>query len=133
MAITNIHPRSAVAGTADTNALRDIKPPVEIPSGWAWLWWGLLVLAVAALAFLAWFMRRRNHALAPDLEVWGACRDPRALLPDAPAERSPATRDISGGSRRSSRCSAWSRRSLPPVVTAGRCCWVRIPIPNFIR
>ena len=32
-----------LAAGADTNALRDIKPPVEIPSGWAWVcggrWW----------------------------------------------------------------------------------------------
>jgi len=69
MAMTNIHPRSAVAGTADTNVLRDIKPPVEIPSGWAWLWWGLLVLAVAALAFLAWRYWQKRRAQAQIVPV----------------------------------------------------------------
>lgn len=29
--------------------IRDIKPPVEIPNGWAWLWW---VLGAAALVLL---------------------------------------------------------------------------------
>ena len=37
-----------------TNDLRDIKPPVVIPSGWAWVWWTLLVLAVAVAAFFFW-------------------------------------------------------------------------------
>src|ERR1051326_5957957 len=44
-----------------TNDIRAIKPPVEIPDGWAWVWWilaGLLVLGVAT-AFLVWFQRKR--------------------------------------------------------------------------
>ena len=43
---TNLHAQSVMTN-AGTNILRDIKPPVEIPSGWAGLWWGVLVLAVA--------------------------------------------------------------------------------------
>jgi putative MATE family efflux protein len=55
-------------------------------------WWGLPQLGVtsaaaasiasfiAALAFLAWFLRRRGHALAPDLELMRALRiNPRLL------------------------------------------------------
>ena len=55
-------------------------------------WWGLPQLGVTsaaaasiisflcALAFLAWFMRRGNHALAPDLELLRALRiNPRLL------------------------------------------------------
>jgi hypothetical protein len=65
MSMTNIRPHSAVmAGTnANPNALRDIKPPIEIPSGWAWVGWVLLVLAVAALAFLAWRHWQKRRAL----------------------------------------------------------------------
>lgn len=37
-----------------TNDIRDIRPPVVIPSGWAWVGWTLLVLAVAAAAFFLW-------------------------------------------------------------------------------
>jgi hypothetical protein len=37
---------------ATTNALRDIKPPVEIPSGWEWLWWTLGALALIGIIFL---------------------------------------------------------------------------------
>jgi hypothetical protein len=40
--------------TSGTNILRDIKPPVEIPSGWAWVGWVAGVLLLGALAYLAW-------------------------------------------------------------------------------
>ena len=36
------------------NDIRDIKPPVEIPSGWEWLWWTLGVLAFALILFALW-------------------------------------------------------------------------------
>ena len=39
------------AASAATNGLHDIKPPMEIPTGWEWLWWiggGLFVLALLA-------------------------------------------------------------------------------------
>jgi len=49
-----------------TNDLRDIKPPVEIPSGWAWVWWGLAALATAALLFRAWrYWQKRRSELPP--------------------------------------------------------------------
>ena len=37
------------------NDIRDIKPPLPIASGWAWLWWtlGALALAVHSLALVA--------------------------------------------------------------------------------
>jgi hypothetical protein len=48
---------------ANTNGLRDIKPPMEIPTGWEWLWWVLGVLAVGALAagLLLYILRRRQR------------------------------------------------------------------------
>ena len=47
----------------NANDIRDIKPPVEIPSGWEWLWWTLGALAVAALLFAAWrcWQKRRSQ------------------------------------------------------------------------
>jgi hypothetical protein len=54
---------------AGTNDLRDIKPPVEIPSGWAWAGWVLGALAVAALAFLALRYWRKRRAQAPQVPV----------------------------------------------------------------
>jgi hypothetical protein len=47
---------------AGTNGLRDIKPPVDIPSGWAWVWWALALLVVVALAWLLWRWWRRRRA-----------------------------------------------------------------------
>jgi hypothetical protein len=41
------------------NDIRDIKPPIEISSGLAWLGWGLIVLAAAVAALLLW--RWRKH------------------------------------------------------------------------
>ena len=54
----------ATAGTS-TNALRDIKPPVEIPSGWAWLWWVAAALALGSLAYLAWRYWQRKKSEVP--------------------------------------------------------------------
>lgn len=51
----------------NANALRDIKPPVEIPNPWAWVWWAIGALAVAALAsgVLVYFLRRRGRVAPP--------------------------------------------------------------------
>ncbi len=63
MAVTNSSPASSSAPSV-TNDLRDIKPPVQIPSGWEWLWWTLGLLAVAVLAFFAWrYWQKRRSAL----------------------------------------------------------------------
>jgi hypothetical protein len=45
-----------------TNALRDIKPPVAIPSGWEWVWWALGAAAAAALLYAAWRWWRKRQA-----------------------------------------------------------------------
>jgi hypothetical protein len=45
-----------------TNDIRDIKPPVEISSGWEWLWWTLVGLALAAAAFLLWRYWKKRQA-----------------------------------------------------------------------
>src|SRR5882672_9412830 len=53
--------RSATAlqmALAMTNDLRDIKPPVEISSGWEWLWVGVAALVFASIVFLAWKLWR---------------------------------------------------------------------------
>ena len=40
--------------TAAVNDIRDIKPPLEIPEGLAWLWWTLGALAVLTVLWLMW-------------------------------------------------------------------------------
>ena len=50
------------------NDIRDIKPPVEIPDGLAWLWQLLILLAIAVAAFLLWRWwknRKLNIVLPP--------------------------------------------------------------------
>jgi hypothetical protein len=48
-----------------TNDIRDIKPPVEIPSGWEWLWWTLGALAVAVLLFALWQWWQKRRMQIP--------------------------------------------------------------------
>ena len=47
------------------NDIRDIKPPVEIPNGWAWLWVTLGALALAAVLFVVWRWWRKRLANIP--------------------------------------------------------------------
>src|SRR5437763_17157212 len=59
---TNGIPQLSASGT---NALRDIKPPIEIPNRWLILWWCLAALIAAALVSLAWrYWRKRRAQLA---------------------------------------------------------------------
>ena len=66
MTVTNQAPQLAAGGT---NELRDIKPLVEIPSGWAWLGWLFAVLALALLAWWAWRYWQKKRAVIPELPV----------------------------------------------------------------
>jgi hypothetical protein len=50
---------------AAVNDLRDIKPPVDIPGGWEWLGWTLLVLAVLAAAVWLWRWWRNRRTQIP--------------------------------------------------------------------
>jgi hypothetical protein len=45
---------TATAAVQAANDIRDIKPPLEIPNGWAWLWWTVGALAVGTLLTLVW-------------------------------------------------------------------------------
>ena len=45
---------AAVPATTPRVDIREIKPPVEIPSGLEWLWWTLGALAVVIAAWLLW-------------------------------------------------------------------------------
>ena len=63
----------AATNSAATNALtgdiRDIKAPVEIPSGWFWLWCLLTALGVAALSYFAWRHWQKQRARPGPPEV----------------------------------------------------------------
>lgn len=66
LAATNLVPQSSVAATND---LRDIKPPVEIPSGWAWVWWVVAALALSLVAWWAWRYWQRKKSIVPVVPV----------------------------------------------------------------
>lgn len=53
--------------TAPVNDIRDIKPPLEISDGLAWLWWTLGALVVVTVLLLAWrhFLKRVTEASLP--------------------------------------------------------------------
>jgi len=53
--------------TADTTArdIRDIKPPVGIPTGWEWLWWMLAALGTLVAVFLLWKWWQKRKATMP--------------------------------------------------------------------
>jgi hypothetical protein len=52
--------------TQVANDIRDLKPPVEISNGWAWLWWTLGALVVFALASLLWrHLHKRMTHISP--------------------------------------------------------------------
>lgn len=65
-----VSPSNIVSSAAQTSGgLRDIKPPVEIPSAWLWVGLVLGVLAIAVLAYFLWkFWRTRKvHILTPPI------------------------------------------------------------------
>jgi hypothetical protein len=51
--------------------IRDIKPPLDIPNAWGWIWpvLGLLLLVIAAAWVLRWYLKRpkaeKKEVLAP--------------------------------------------------------------------
>lgn len=53
------------ASLVATNDIRDIRPPVAIPSGWAWLWWMLAGLVVGAILFVLWKWWQKRRAQVP--------------------------------------------------------------------
>jgi len=64
MSVTNFNPAVVSSATA-TNDLRDIKPPVEIPSGWLWAIGIAAALIVLALLFWAWKYWQKRRAMVP--------------------------------------------------------------------
>jgi len=57
--ITNATPQNAATD------IRDIKPPIAIPNGLAWLWWLLAILAIIIAAVLIWRWWRKRKAFVP--------------------------------------------------------------------
>jgi hypothetical protein len=50
--------------------IRDIKPPIEIPNDWLWLWWvlaALIALVVGLLIFFFWKKRKLRIETPPPI------------------------------------------------------------------
>jgi hypothetical protein len=62
--VTNIVSQIPASGPV-TNDIRDIRPPVAIPSGWAWVWWTLAGLAIAAIVFALWKWWQKRRTQVP--------------------------------------------------------------------
>jgi hypothetical protein len=45
----------------NTNDIRDIKPPIEIPNGWEVLWIALAVLGLLGILLLAWWLWKKSR------------------------------------------------------------------------
>jgi len=69
MATTNITHNPSFASQSSSNALRDIKPPVDIPNPWLWVWLALAALAAGALIFWIWRRWQKKKAEAPPAPV----------------------------------------------------------------
>jgi hypothetical protein len=68
---TNLHPglNAVTNGEAATNALRAIKPPIDIPNPWLWVWWGLAFLTAAALGYWLWRRAQKRKAEPPPAPI----------------------------------------------------------------
>ena len=51
--------------SAVANDIRDIKPLIEIPTGWEWLWWTLAALVIVVIAVIVWrwWQKRRSQVV----------------------------------------------------------------------
>src|SRR5207248_167251 len=62
--------RGIAGGTnAAASELRDIRPPVEIPNVWVWVWGVVAALVLAGLACWAWRVWRKKRLEVPPIPV----------------------------------------------------------------
>lgn len=66
---TNAPASTAPPDVATATDIRDIAPPIDIPTGLAWLWWTLGTLAVVITALLLWRWWRKRAAQVPVIPV----------------------------------------------------------------
>lgn len=63
--VTNATTAAGAPLSASLQDIRDIKPPVEIPTGWEWVWWVVLaaVLIGALFALWKWWQKAQQAAM----------------------------------------------------------------------
>jgi len=62
--VTNVPVSSTPPSIANATDIRDIAPPINIPSGYEWLWWTLGVLVVIGLAVFIWLWLKQRKTAA---------------------------------------------------------------------
>ena len=66
IATTNIAKLAqAPASPVSATDIRDIKPPVNIPNAWEWVWWAVAVVVGLAILFALWKWWRHRQANRP--------------------------------------------------------------------
>jgi hypothetical protein len=63
--VTNAPSPVASAPVVGATDIRDIAPPVEIPSGLEWLWWTLAAAAIVVVAVVLWRLLRQRATQVP--------------------------------------------------------------------
>ena len=75
--------QTASIPATNANAIRDIQPPVDIPSGWEWLWLLLGTSAVVTILFLLWKQWRKRWSQLPVVPIIPAHERARRKLKTA--------------------------------------------------
>jgi hypothetical protein len=57
---TNLPTIAQPTAAPGTNDIRAIRPPIEIPNGWLWVFWIVALLLLAVAAWFAWRWWRRK-------------------------------------------------------------------------
>jgi hypothetical protein len=71
------------ASVAAVNDIRDIKPPVEIPNGWEWVFATLATLAVIAVIYFVWRWWQKRRMQIPMVPLVPAHVRAREMLASA--------------------------------------------------
>ncbi len=51
--------------TAESDSLRDIRPPIAPPVSWAWLWWLIGILIIGGISYYLWWRYRNRPKVVP--------------------------------------------------------------------
>jgi len=83
--VASVASNSVLKAAADAggDALRDIKPPVQLPDPWKWVIIGAAVLIAAVVAWLLWRYWRKRQREAPSAPVIPAHARARQKLEEA--------------------------------------------------
>ena len=81
--VTNAPTPGASSSIANATDIRDIAPPVEIPSGFEWLWWSLAAVALVVVAAVLWRLLRKRATQVPAMPALPAHVRAKQKLQDA--------------------------------------------------